>query len=39
MTVSGFIVPAEAVNFGIFDHNVRYRFELETMATPVGSSH
>jgi hypothetical protein len=30
MSVSGFIVPAEAVNFGIFDNNLRYRFELET---------
>ena len=30
MTVQGFIVPGEAVNFGFFDNNVRYRFELET---------
>jgi hypothetical protein len=30
MTVQGFIVPAEAVNFAFFDQNVRYRFELET---------
>lgn len=30
MTTQGFIVPAEAVNFGLFDNNVRYRFELET---------
>src|SRR5918912_3637900 len=29
-TVHGFIVPNEAVNFGIFDPNVRYRFEIET---------
>ncbi len=29
MTVNGFIVPGEAVNFGVFDHNIRYRFELE----------
>jgi hypothetical protein len=28
-TVNGFIVPGEAVNFGVFDHNIRYRFELE----------
>jgi hypothetical protein len=28
-TVNGFIVPGEAVNFGVFDHNVRYRFEVE----------
>ncbi len=30
MTSQGFIVPGEAVNFGFFDHNLRYRFELET---------
>jgi hypothetical protein len=30
MTVNGFIVPAEALNFGVFDHNLRYRIELET---------
>lgn len=29
-TVHGFIVPAEAVNFGVFDPGLRYRFELET---------
>jgi hypothetical protein len=29
LTVNGFIVPSEAVNFGVFDHNLRYRFELE----------
>jgi hypothetical protein len=29
MTFHGFIVPAEAVNFGVFDHNLRYRFEIE----------
>ena len=28
-TVRGFIVPGEAVNFGIFDPVVRYRFEIE----------
>lgn len=28
-TFHGFIVPAEAVNFGIFDPTVRYRFEIE----------
>jgi hypothetical protein len=28
-TVNGFIVPGEAVNFGVFDHNIRYRFEIE----------
>ncbi|HEV2668982.1 MAG TPA: DUF4331 family protein [Blastocatellia bacterium] len=36
LTVNGFIVPSEAVNFGVFDHNLRYRFELEANgnATP-----
>ena len=29
MTVHGFIVPAEASNFGIFDPALRYRFEIE----------
>ncbi len=29
VTVGGFIVPGEAVNFGIFDPGVRYRFNLE----------
>ena len=29
-TIHGFIVPNEMVNFGIFDENIRYRFELET---------
>ena len=28
-TFHGFIVPAEAVNFGVFDPNLRYRFEIE----------
>ena len=28
-TVRGFIVPGEAVNFAIFDPNVRFRFEFE----------
>ena len=28
-TFHGFIVPGEAVNFAIFDPNVRYRFEIE----------
>jgi hypothetical protein len=38
LTVNGFIVPAEAVNFGVFDHNLRYRFEIEANgnATPDG---
>src|SRR5215475_11600982 len=38
LTVCGFIVPGEAVNFGIFDHNLRYRFEIESNgnATPDG---
>ena len=30
MTVHGFIVPAEAANFGIFDPGLRYQFILET---------
>ncbi|MCP9494463.1 MAG: DUF4331 domain-containing protein [Pyrinomonadaceae bacterium MAG19_C2-C3] len=36
MTSQGFIVPAEAVNFGIFDPSITYRFELEMTgdATP-----
>ncbi len=38
LTVNGFIVPGEAVNFGVFDHNLRYRFEIESNgnATPDG---
>src|SRR5258707_1600755 len=28
-TLRGFMVPGEAVNFAIFDPNVRYRFEIE----------
>src|SRR5437764_13319786 len=32
MTVQGFIVPGEAVNFSLFDRSVRFRFELETTA-------
>jgi hypothetical protein len=28
-TVHGFIIPGEARNFGAFDHNVRFRFEIE----------
>ncbi len=28
-TFRGFIVPSEGVNFGIFDPNVRYRFQIE----------
>lgn len=35
LTVNGFIVPAEAVNFGVFDHNLRYRFEIEATGGPV----
>lgn len=27
-TFHGFIVPGEASNFGVFDHNIRYRFEI-----------
>jgi hypothetical protein len=29
MTIHGFIVPGEAVNFGIFDPTLLYRFEIE----------
>lgn len=29
-TAQGFINPGEAINFGAFDENVRYRFDLET---------
>jgi len=29
LTVRGFIVPGEAVNFAIFDPNVQFRFEVE----------
>jgi hypothetical protein len=29
MTVRGFIVPGESVNFAIFDEKVRYRFAIE----------
>ena len=35
VTVNGFIVPGEAVNFGVFDHNLRYRFELEANGDPI----
>lgn len=34
-TIQGFIAPAESVNFGIFDQNIRYRFELETTGDPL----
>lgn len=34
MTMHGFIVPGEAVNFGVFDHNLRYRFEVEANGDP-----
>jgi hypothetical protein len=30
MTVHGFIVPGENANFGIFDPEIRYRFEFDT---------
>src|SRR5262245_47876634 len=33
LTVCGFIVPGEAANFGVFDHNLRYRFEIESDGT------
>jgi hypothetical protein len=34
VTIHGFIVPNEAVNFGIFDPNIRYRFEMDTNGDP-----
>ncbi len=34
-TVRGFIVPSEAVNFGIFDPNVRYRFQIENTGNAI----
>lgn len=34
MTVQGFIVPGEAVNFVGFSPNIRYRFEIETTGDP-----
>lgn len=34
LTVNGFIVPSEAVNFGIFDPGLRYRFEIEATGDP-----
>src|SRR4051812_29791505 len=34
VTVHGFIVPNEAVNFGVFDPNIRYRFEIEKTGDP-----
>ncbi len=30
VTINGFIVPGEAVNFGAFDHRARYLFGIET---------
>lgn len=38
MTTRGFIVPSEAVNFGIFDPSVVYRFMLETTGDAVPDS-
>ncbi len=38
MTMRGFIVPSEAVNFGIFDPAVVYRFVLETTGDAVPDS-
>src|SRR5689334_6310941 len=34
VTIHGFIVPNEAVNFGVFDPNIRYRFEIEKTGDP-----
>jgi hypothetical protein len=33
-TINGFIVPNEMVNFGVFDENLRYRFEIENTGDP-----
>ena len=33
-TLQGFINPGEALNFGAFDHNVRYLFDIETTGDP-----
>ena len=30
MTIQGFIVPGETVNFTVFDPTIRFRFEIET---------
>lgn len=39
MTVRGFIVPGEAVNFGIFDPNVHYRFDIENTGDAANDAH
>ena len=39
MTVRGFIVPGEAVNFGIFDPNVHYRFDIENTGDALTDAH
>ncbi len=39
MTVRGFIVPGEAVNFGIFDPNVHYRFDIENTGDAINDAH
>ncbi len=38
MTMRGFIVPAEAVNLGIFDPSIVYRFMVETNGDAVADS-
>jgi hypothetical protein len=35
LTAHGFITAPEAVNFGVFDPSIRYRFELETTGDTV----
>ena len=38
-TVRGFIVPGEAVNFGIFDSNVSFEFEIENTGDAKSDGH
>src|SRR5688500_16771819 len=33
-TFRGFIVPSEAVNFGVFDQTTTYRFDIENTGDP-----
>ena len=38
LTVSGFIVPGEALNLGFFPHDILYRFEIENTGDAVADS-
>ena len=38
-TVRGFIVPGEAANFGIFDPNVSFEFEIENTGDAIADLH